>query len=68
MRYLAYEFSCKMDIDITEDDEQYSIESDIPNKKIHMTVAYMCVNMPKKLRGMLQLPFKKRTVQKHGKE
>ena len=32
-RYLAYEFNQKMDTNITEDDVQYSIESDIPQQQ-----------------------------------
>ena len=60
-------------LDITEDDVQYPIESDIPQQEnaydcgIYIYI-YVCVNMPKKLRGMLQVPYKKRTVQKYGKE
>ena len=32
-RYLAYEFNQKMDTNITDDDVQYSIESDIPQQE-----------------------------------
>ena len=50
-RYLAYEFNQKMDTNITEDDVQYSIESDIPQQQN----TYDCKSMPLVRRGLTPL-------------